>query len=61
MAKHAKPRPCVAAFDFKGRPLGVFKNAVECGKMFNVSSSTVRNHVKDGKPVKKNGITFDEV
>ena len=57
---HSRKLTKIAAFDFKGRPLDVFNSVRECSEAFNVSPSTVSNHVRDGKPLKRNGITFDE-
>lgn len=50
----------VQVFDFKGRPLGRYRTASECAKDIHVHSSTIYRHVKDGKPLKRNGMTFDE-
>ena len=51
----------IIAFDFKGRPIGTYDSIKECSRVLNINSTTVYRHLKDGNPLKRNGITFDEV
>jgi len=49
----------VAVFDFKGRPLGTYRNTSECAKDLKIHPNTVYRLVRNGKALKRNGMTFD--
>jgi len=50
----------VTAFDFKGRLIKTYSSLTDCAKDLNLHLSTVRKLIKNGKALKRNGMTFDE-
>ena len=49
----------VVMFDFKGRRLPQTRSVKECAREIGVHTSTIYRLLKTGKPLVKNGMTFD--
>ena len=54
------PKPVtVIVFDFKGRRLGAYPTVRDCGMALGIHYSTIEKLLKNGKALKRNGMTFD--